>query len=420
MNLVGKKLLILGSTAPIAEIVKKAQELGVFVVVSDYVDYQDAPAKQISDSYLDISLADTEALAKYIYTNRIDGVLTGFTDSYLPYYQRLCEMTGLPCYGTKEQFEIATNKDKFKSMCSTASVPVIPGTSIKTEDELYKSMAYFDYPIMLKPVDNSGSRGVIKCESEEQLKKAYEYALSFSPSKSVICEKYMACDSMSVSYQLVNGIITLSLTSDRTVYKSPLTGSSVAAFSTYPSVHTARYVSEMNERVIKMLEESAFRNGILSMQAFVDSDSFYMCEMCYRPSGGCNYVVIQKQNGIDGLAMLIEYAVSGTVKGYDQSFETPFFNNEYLRMRILGKQHETIAEISGIEELRERNEVISVNERLCVGSTIGNDGTTSQAIVLIWCQVPKSKTTSDLVNEIVSSISVKNNTGESIIKETRI
>ena len=60
-----------------------------------------------------------------IRNEKVDGVLTGFIDSMLPYYQQICEKAGLHCYATKEQIEIATNKSKFKQLCREHNIPVV-------------------------------------------------------------------------------------------------------------------------------------------------------------------------------------------------------------------------------------------------------------------------------------------------------
>lgn len=105
MDLKNKKLLILGSNAITCSIVEAAKALGVYTIVTSWNKLEDAPAKQIADNYWDISLTDYDALLKRIREEGVDGILTGFTDSYLLPYQHLCELANLPCYATKEVFE---------------------------------------------------------------------------------------------------------------------------------------------------------------------------------------------------------------------------------------------------------------------------------------------------------------------------
>jgi len=111
-SLRSKKLLILGGNLFSVEIIKQAQSMGIFVVVTDY--YEDSPGKKIADRSFMVSTTDVSAVVNLINEEHIDGMITGFMDSMLPYYQAICNKAHLPCYATKEQIEIATHKAKFK------------------------------------------------------------------------------------------------------------------------------------------------------------------------------------------------------------------------------------------------------------------------------------------------------------------
>ena len=105
-NLQNKKLLILGGDSFSVDIVKTAQSMGVYTIVTDWYDTKRSPAKLVADEYWNISIEDYDLLSQKIKECGIDGIFTGFTDSYLLPYQHLCELNNLPSYGTKQQFEM--------------------------------------------------------------------------------------------------------------------------------------------------------------------------------------------------------------------------------------------------------------------------------------------------------------------------
>ena len=82
-----KKLLILGGNALSVDIVKQANRMGIYTIVTDWNSVKDSPAKLLANEHWDISLLDFEALTTKIKTENIDGIITGFTDSYLLPYQ---------------------------------------------------------------------------------------------------------------------------------------------------------------------------------------------------------------------------------------------------------------------------------------------------------------------------------------------
>ncbi len=414
-NVKGKRLLVLGSNPKIAGMVKTAQSMGIYVVVTDNRNYKDAPAKQIADEYADISFADFDQILCLMREKHIDGVLTGFVDSYLEYYLKICEKAGLPCYGDAKTFGIATDKMLFKNACSEAGVPTIPGVNAYHYEEAVAFAQKTGFPLMLKPADNSGSRGVIKCEALKDLKQAYEYALSFSPTKNVICEKFMDCDGIGISYQLIDGEAYLSSICDRSNYCASGDGSSITADLLYPSEYTARYIAEMDLLVKRMLKANGFKHGMVSLQSFVDTESFYMCEMCYRPSGGHHYHLIQDQNDVDSLKLLIEYAVTGKVCNYTPGRDTPYFKDVCALMHIIGVPEQEIETDSGFDDVKKMEGVIAVVKARKKGDIIGKDGTTAQVLGSVWFKADGLQQLEEKYHAIHSLLKYENHDGESLI-----
>lgn len=411
----GKKLLVLGGTKLMEVIVRKAKSMGIYTVVIDNRPLSSAPVKLMADEYRDIDFSDYAAVSRLIAEEKIDGVMTGFSDADLEKYLHICRENGLPCYLDERQLAIATDKSAFKKACVEAGVPVIPGI---TAADFGEAKAFADsngYPLMLKPVDNSGSRGVIKCESERELESAYQYALSFSDMKLVIVEKYLDCDNIAVSYFASGGEIRLSTTDDRMMYVSAESGSSISCYSEYPSSYTDRYIKEVNGNVIKMLELNGFREGMISLQAFVDDKSFYFCEMCYRLSGGQHFLLSENQNGSDQLGLLLRFAVTGSSREYWKSEnETPYFGRNCAMLRVLGIPGKKIAVLEGFDELLKNERVIKAYAAKHTGDTIGKDATTPQVIGNILYTFSKSEDRLQTARELVSSLRIEDETGNSI------
>ena len=293
MNLKRKKLLILGSNALSCDIVNAAKKLGVYTIVTDWNPIEKAPAKQIADDYWNDSLMDYDTLVPKIKVNGIDGIITGFTDSWLLPYQHLCALTGLPCYATKEVFETTIDKAKFKQYCRDNDVPVIPEYSMETFDS---STINENNKVIIKPVDNSGSRGVIVCKSADDYQRCIDFALSYSEKKEIIIEKYMDMDSWAASYTIQDKVISLSTLNDRLEHKSSETAAITTA-GIYPSKYLDLYLDKMDEKIKRMYKAMGVTNGVLSVQGFVDGQNFYVMEMGYRLTGGQHYIFSKYENG---------------------------------------------------------------------------------------------------------------------------
>ncbi len=211
-NLSKKKLLLLGGDNLTKDIVKAAQELGVYVIVTDWYDIERSPAKAIANEYWNVSIEDYGALTQKVKENHVDGILTGFTDSYLLPYQRLCELTGLPCYGTREQFDLFTNKDKYKQLCRKFNVPTIEAYDLDSPN--------INYPVMVKPVDGSGSRGIKICHNLQELQNAVIHSKESSRQGKVIIERYMDCPEATLFWLFADGKYYLTMIGNRHVKQS--------------------------------------------------------------------------------------------------------------------------------------------------------------------------------------------------------
>ena len=127
----GMKLLILGGMRISCEIIHKAKSMGIYTIVADYNKIEDSPGKKIADEHFLVSTIDVDEIVKLIKEQEINGVMVGFNDFMLPYYAEICKKSGLPSYGTKEQFDIFTNKGIYKKLCRKYNVPTVEEYSIK-------------------------------------------------------------------------------------------------------------------------------------------------------------------------------------------------------------------------------------------------------------------------------------------------
>ena len=168
------KLLILGGNMLSVDIVKAAKDMGLYTIVTDWNSTEKSPAKKVADEYWNTSILDYSELKKRMDEQHIDGIMTGFTDSYLLPYQHLCEIAGKPCYATKEVLEQTLDKSRFKAMCRRNGVPVVPEYQLR---EFNPECISHDNKVIIKPVDNSGSRGIVVCDNPQDFDSCLQLSL---------------------------------------------------------------------------------------------------------------------------------------------------------------------------------------------------------------------------------------------------
>ena len=218
----GKKLVLLGGIKTACSIVEKAQEMGAYVIVMDY--NLDSPAKQIADEAVLIDATDVNAIVAWCREHKVDGITTGFVDILMPICYEVCKELGLPYYATPKMLSMSTNKVDFKETCRQYGVPVPKTYLIGSEipAEVYDRI---QYPVFVKPLDSSGSRGAGACRTKEELDRQFAEAVGYSPTNTAVIEDYITGREFLLDYVGVDGEFKLLSMFDR--YMSPGRGSAI-------------------------------------------------------------------------------------------------------------------------------------------------------------------------------------------------
>ena len=346
----GKRLLIMGGMQISCEIVRKAQSMGIFTIVADYYPVEKSPAKVIADKAIEVSVTDVDAVVKVIEEEAVDGVIVGFNDMLLPFYAEICEKTGLPCYGTKEQFETLIAKDQYKALCRQFGVPTIPEYDINDID--------IKYPVLVKPVDSSGSRGITICHNYEELTVAVETGCNASKTGKVLIERYMDGREVTVFWTFQDGNYYLSALGNRHVkHNQGMDVIPLPVGYTFPSVYLPKYRKEVEENCKAMFRHLGIKDGMMFMQCKVEDGTCYVYDLGFRLTGSLEYKILERVCGYNPLEMMIRFALTGKM-GEESiaekaipEFKTPAFNVSCLCAPG------TIKAITGVDDVKQMTEV---------------------------------------------------------------
>lgn len=412
-----KRILILGGGYSTVEVVKYAKELGLYAIVTS--NEPSGAAKAIADETLMYSTDDVENIVEYVNQAEIDGVFTGASEFHIVNMIKICQKCGLPCYATLRQWEICQNKHQFKNLCREYNVPCV-----KEYDR--SSSSNFNFPVIVKPVDGCSARGISVCNSELELKEAYNKALKYSLSKKLIIEDYIenGGTTISVRYIVVDGELYLEAVGDRYVLDADNGKALITAAAFYPSKHTEFYISNIDQKVKNMFKGLGLKNGALFMEAiFKDDIGIVFYEMGLRISGGMTYKITEITNRINELKMLIRYAVSGKMcDKSDLSKIEPHLNGNYTASITLPLRTGKISEIKGLEAVKSLTQVFFVQQYYHEGDTIMPEyiGTLDQLLARVTLICHGKSELFDTIKFIKSNISVIDENGSEMIIYTRL
>ena len=174
----GKKLLVIG-IEEYEELIEAAHEMGVYVIlIGNNANRTNAKAKWLADEVWNDDYSDIDAVAAKCKREGVSGVMAGYSEFKVSFAARISQALGAPFYATPEQIEITRNKRSFKDLCIKYKVPVARDYCFsKPLSENEKDAV--NYPVIVKPTDYAGCKGISVCNNIDQLNEAIAYALSF-------------------------------------------------------------------------------------------------------------------------------------------------------------------------------------------------------------------------------------------------
>lgn len=184
-----KKLMLLGGLRYLLPIINIAHKLGYYVITCDYLPNN--IAHKYSDEYINVSIIDKDAVLRIAQEKRIDGIMSFAVDPGVVTAAYVAEQMGLPFQGSYESVCILQDKSKFRKFLSDNKFNVPNAKGYTNLNDALADVDYFNWPVIVKPVDSAGSKGVSRVDTPNDLAKAIEYALSEAHNGHFIIEDFL-------------------------------------------------------------------------------------------------------------------------------------------------------------------------------------------------------------------------------------
>ena len=183
-----KKILMLGGSAAQVVAIRKAKELGYYTVLCDYLP--DNPGQYAADKFYQVSTIDREAVLRVARAEAVDGVIAYASDPAAPTAAYVAEKMGLPTNPLRA-VEILCNKDLFRAFLSSHGFNTPKAAGFDDRTEALNSLGSFRLPVIVKPVDSSGSKGATVLRNPDKAGEAVDFAFSFSRAHRIIIEEFI-------------------------------------------------------------------------------------------------------------------------------------------------------------------------------------------------------------------------------------
>lgn len=288
-----KRLMILGGSRYALPVIKAAHELGCYVITCDYLP--DNIAHKYSDEYCNVSIIEKDAVLETAKKLNIDGILSFACDPGVVTAAYVAEKLGLNFQGSYESTAILQDKGMFRQFLTDNGFNCPHAKRYSNIEAPMDDIDFFNWPVIVKPVDSAGSKGVTRVDSPDMLPDAINTAVAGSHNASFIIEDFLTFDGYHSSADVftVDGQVKFITYSDQLFDKeadNPYTPAMIIWPSTMKKEHQD-YLSKEIQRLMTLLK---MKTGIYNIETCVGSDGKpYIMEVSPR-GGGCKIAELQK------------------------------------------------------------------------------------------------------------------------------
>lgn len=288
-----KKLLLLGGSRYAIPVIDAAHRLGAYVVTADFLPGNVAHA--FSDEYMNVSIIEKEKVLALAQNLNIDGVMSFACDPGVVAAAYIAERMGLPFQCSYESASILQDKGLFRQFLFENGFNTPHAKRYSDKKAPFGDVDFFTWPVIVKPVDSAGSKGVTKVDSPENLKSAIDTAVGGSHNGHFIIEDFLTFKGHHSSTDpfTVNGELKFITYSDQLFDKeaeNPYTPAKIV----WPSSMERPNQDYLTKEIQRLMHLLGMKSGIYNIESCVDVDGKpYIMEVSPR-GGGCKIAELQR------------------------------------------------------------------------------------------------------------------------------
>ena len=294
------KALVLCGGVPQIALIKELKSRGIETILADM--NENVGARPYADKFYKVSVLDIEGVKQVAIDEKVDFLITVCADQVLEVVAIIAEELGLPWYIDAETAENVSKKSYMKKIFWDNGVPTTKYVIMDKLDET--KIAHLEYPIIVKPVDAYSSRGVRKVTNIQELREAFDAAVTISRSKTAIVEEFAEGDEITVDAYVEEGRAHVLCLSN--IYKIGEDGKFIINRSRIPADISEEIADKIADAAQKIADAFGLKNNPLLIQLITDGEKINVVEFCARTGGGIKFLMIKKISGFDVVKAVVD------------------------------------------------------------------------------------------------------------------
>lgn len=300
-----KKIMILGANNFLVPLIKTSKRLGFWTIVASPNEKE--PGFKYADEKVIVDLCDKNAVLEAAQKLKIDGVISDQAETPVRTQAFVANKMGLPGIG-EDKAELFTNKYMMREKCREIGIDTIKYKLVDNVNDVAKFYEQIGKPMIMKPIDSAGSRGVVKIEDVQTIYDQFDYSKDASKTGKVIIEEYIPGKELLIDGVVFNGIYQTLICGE--YIKCNIPGIFSEYMGKYPAEITDNQLNEVNKLVKKIIEGFGLPWGRTHTEVKINDNGIWLMETAAR--GGGRYIssgIVPMKTDFDSCEFLLKACV---------------------------------------------------------------------------------------------------------------
>ena len=303
-------MLLLGGGHAEIPLIQAAQSLGWYVITTG--NAREGLGHPYADKNVFADFSDKDAMLELAKSEGVQAVCSGCNDFALLSTVYVCEKLGLPGHDSYATSLEIHHKDKYRALATRLGIPTPRALVVRNAAEFEAAIAQLTFPIIVKPVDLTGGKGIHRAASADEARVAYKDACSRTRQDHIVVEEFVQGTNHGFSAMLVKGKVAFAFADNEQYFVNKY----LVSGANTPSTSSDKTLAMLREYSERIAQELHLVDGILHIQYIERADGTpVIIEICRRPPGDLYIKFVKYATGIDYPKFIVQAETGEDISG---------------------------------------------------------------------------------------------------------
>ncbi|HRS97018.1 MAG TPA: ATP-grasp domain-containing protein [Smithella sp.] len=331
-----KKLLLAGGGYADIPLIRAAKKLGYYVITSG--NRPEELGHEYSDEYRLADFSDKEAIRKLAQELNVSAICACCNDFSALSCAYTAEKLGLPGHDSYDVAQVIHYKDRYRKFAAENGIATPRALGFSDKKEALSQVASLAFPVIVKPVDLTGGKGMSTVKTIEETDKALERAFSISRMKRVVVEEFIEGTRHGFSAFLVGGKVVFYFSDNEHYFLNPYMVSAASVPGLVPEAAKRQLCADA-EKIASLL---SLKDGIFHVQYILRAGEPVIIEICRRAPGDLYVRFVEIATGVDYASWIVKASAGLDCAGLTQAEPKGFFTRHCVMSAAAGRMEDVV------------------------------------------------------------------------------